>query len=111
MELLLKLWPKQKRRTKWFSWIVIHLGVVPVKYWQKKVFTEKEVGEYFNANFVSIKMDMEKGEGIALQDKYAIKAFPTLLFMDSTGKVLHKVLGSMEPSKLIAEAKKASAPN
>ena len=35
----------------------------PCKKMAKDVFTQKEVGGYFNANFVNVKMDMEAGEG------------------------------------------------
>ena len=83
----------------------------PCKMLAKKVFPQKEVGDYFNANFVSVKMDMEKGEGIDLKNKYQVKAFPTLLFMDATGKVLHKMVGGSDAAGLIAEAKIATDPS
>lgn len=83
----------------------------PCKMLSKKIFPQKEVGDYFNANFVSIKMDMEKGEGIDLLKKYQVKAFPTLLFMDATGKVLHKMVGGSDSAGLIAEAKVAGDPS
>ena len=83
----------------------------PCKMLSKNIFPQKEVGDYFNANFVSVKMDMEKGEGIDLLKKYQVKAFPTLLFMDATGKVLHTMVGGSDAAGLIAEAKIASDPS
>ena len=56
----------------------------PCKMMATKVFTQDKVGEYFNARFVSIKIDMEKGEGPAMKDKFGVKAFPTFLFLDGT---------------------------
>ncbi|AXP82173.1 thiol:disulfide interchange protein precursor [Mariniflexile rhizosphaerae] len=82
----------------------------PCKKMSKEVFPQKEVGDYINANFVSIKMDMEKGEGIDLTKYYNVKAFPTLLFMDANGKVLHTKVGGLDTEAFIEEAKKASDP-
>lgn len=83
----------------------------PCKMLAKKVFPQKEVGDYFNSHFVSVKMDMEKGEGIELLKKYGVKAFPTLLFMDAKGEVLHTMVGGSDAEGLIAEAKIASDPS
>ena len=82
----------------------------PCKMLSKNVFPQKEVGDYFNANFVSVKIDCEKGEGITLKDKFGVSAFPTLLFIDpKTEEVLHRVIGYVPAEKLIAEAKSAPA--
>ena len=83
----------------------------PCKMLAKDVFPQKEVGDYFNAHFVNVKMDMEKGEGIELQKKYGVKAFPTLLFMDANGKVLHTKVGGADVAGLIEEAKIAGDPS
>nr|WP_320119194.1 thioredoxin family protein [uncultured Marinifilum sp.] len=82
----------------------------PCKHLAKTVFTQKEVGDYFNANFVCVKMDMEKGEGIELCKKYGVKAFPTLLFIDTKGEVVHKVVGGKPAGDLIEDAKAATNP-
>lgn len=65
----------------------------PCKKMARDVFTQKEVGDYFNAHFVNVKMDMEKGEGIGLSSNFGIQAYPTLLFIDSEGKVVHRSVG------------------
>ncbi|WP_159520664.1 thioredoxin family protein [Sunxiuqinia indica] len=83
----------------------------PCKVLSKEVFPLKEVGDYFNPRFVSIKIDMEKGEGIELAKKYAVAAFPTLLFMDAEGKVVHTQVGSTDGPGLIEQAKIASDPS
>ena len=38
----------------------------PCKKMAANVFTDEKAGEYFNANFVNLKMDMEKGKGLKL---------------------------------------------
>ncbi|MFD2932697.1 thioredoxin family protein [Spirosoma flavum] len=77
----------------------------PCKLLQKNVFTKKAVGEFYNGKFINVKMDMEKGEGPALSELYPLEAYPTLLFIDSNGKMLKKVLGLQTPENLIAIGK------
>ena len=38
----------------------------PCKYMSNTVFKQDKVADFFNANFVNVKFDMEKGEGIEL---------------------------------------------
>ncbi|WP_421918820.1 thioredoxin domain-containing protein [Marinifilum sp.] len=83
----------------------------PCKVLAKNVFPQPEVGDVFNEQFVNLKVDMEKGEGIELAKKYEIKAFPTLLFMDANGKVLHKVVGGTDVDGLIEHAGIAADPS
>ncbi len=82
----------------------------PCKRLANEVFPLKEVGDYFNAHFVSLKMDMEKGEGVELREKYAVTVFPTLLWIDAEGNLIHKVMGSRSPDALIEDAKTANDP-
>ncbi len=77
----------------------------------KNIFPQKEVGDYFNANFINVKFDMEKGEGIAIAKKYNVKAFPTLLFLDANGEVVHKQMGAGDQSYILNIGKTALDPN
>ena len=58
-------------------------------------------GSFFNANFINMKVDMEKDEGPDLSIKYEVNAYPTLLFIDKTGKLVHKGTGARPPDGLI----------
>jgi thiol-disulfide isomerase/thioredoxin len=82
----------------------------PCKYMERSVYTDAGVAAYFNANFINVKMDMETGEGPALSDKFAITAYPTFLFIDATGKVIHKSMGAMEPPDFVQLGKDAKDP-
>ncbi len=73
----------------------------PCKMLQKNVFTKKDVGDYFNKQFINVKMDMEKGEGPALSQVYPLEAYPTLLFIDGNGRVVKKVIGYQSPEALL----------
>ncbi|WP_266369420.1 thioredoxin family protein [Tellurirhabdus rosea] len=77
----------------------------PCKLLQKNVFTKKEVADYFNKRFINVKMDMEKGEGVMLSQRYPLEGYPTLLFIDGNGKVVKKILGYQNPQELLAAGK------
>jgi thiol-disulfide isomerase/thioredoxin len=82
----------------------------PCKYLQKNVFTSIEVGKFYNANFINVKMDMEAGEGIQLSEELGITSYPTLFFINGDGKVVHKTIGAMESADFIALGKAAVNP-
>jgi len=83
----------------------------PCKLMAKNVFPQKAVGDYYNANFINAKIDMEKGEGIDIAKKYNVKAFPTYLFVDGNGELVHRTLGYVEENDFIQFAKDAGDPN
>ena len=67
----------------------------PCKRLATNVFPNDTVGAFFNRHFVSVKMDMEKGEGSKLAKQYEINAYPTLLFIDPhTQKMVYRMVGS-----------------
>lgn len=78
----------------------------PCKSMEKRVFSKGEVGEYFNENFINVKMDMERGEGPRLSNKYRITGYPTLLILDSEGNVVGRQLGYLNEKQLLQFAKK-----
>jgi thioredoxin 1 len=77
----------------------------PCKMLQKNVFTQQSVGDFFNKEFINVKIDMEKGEGPTLALQYPLEGYPTLLFIDGDGKVVKKVLGYLSPEALLAVGK------
>lgn len=79
----------------------------PCKWMAKNIFTTAEVGDFFNSNFVNAKIDMEKGEGVELAKKYGVQAYPTFLFINSKGEIVHRVCGGMEAPEFIGQGKAA----
>ncbi|HFA51916.1 MAG TPA: thioredoxin [Bacteroidetes bacterium] len=65
----------------------------PCKKMERDVFSQKQVGDYYNAHFINAKIDMEKGEGPGLSNSFGIMAYPTLLFVNSSGDVVHRSVG------------------
>ncbi len=82
----------------------------PCKWMAKTVFTSKEAGEYFNQNFICAKVDMEAGEGIELAKTYEVNAYPTLLFLNASGDLIHRSVGAVDAAKFIELGKTAINP-
>lgn len=73
----------------------------PCKRMAKNVFTKDEVGQFFNENFINLKLDMEKEDGVTFGHKYPVSAYPTLYFLSGDGEVIHKEKGGKDVAKLI----------
>lgn len=77
----------------------------PCKKMVKQVFPLKEVGEFFNQNFINLKVDAESEEGKIFAKKYKVKGYPTLLFLDVEGEIRHRIIGGVSAEDLIKEGK------
>jgi len=83
--------------TEWCYWC---------KVLDKKTFPDAEVGKYFNENYVSIKLDMER-EGFDVGLKYRISGYPAGLVFKSDGSLVSKGGGYMPPADFIAFGKES----
>ncbi len=70
--------------TEWCGWCKVQ---------DKNTFTNEDVGNLINENFVSVKLDFERGDGVKLARKYRIQSYPTLLFFTSDGRYVGKKVG------------------
>lgn len=85
---------------------------IPCAKMSKEIFPQSVCGEYFNTRFVSLKMDMEKGEGKSLCKKLGITSYPTFLFLDGDGKEVNRMVGALPDAKtFIDKVKEATDPN
>jgi thioredoxin-related protein len=73
----------------------------PCKLLKKKTFPDKAAGDFFNANYINIAIDMEKGDGPSLGEKYAVNAYPTLIITDADGNIVTYTQGYISPKQLI----------
>ena len=82
----------------------------PCKMMAANVFPDAKVGEFYNKNFINAKIDMEKGEGIDIAKKYKVRAYPTFLFVNGDGELVHKGIGYRPTDNFIALGEAASDP-
>lgn len=81
----------------------------PCKRLAKTIFPLANVGDFYNANFINVKMDMEKGDGLKFRKKYPVSAFPTLLFIAPDGELVHSIKGAPRtPEALIDLGRQAT---
>lgn len=74
----------------------------PCKAMSSQIFPRKDVGTFFNKNFVNLKIDAEKGEWIEFSKKYGVKAYPTLLFINSQNEeLIGNAVGAYPAAELI----------
>jgi len=70
----------------------------PCKWMAKNTFPDSAVGTYFNANFINVKLDMEKeGDGMNFASKHEVRSYPTLVFVNGDGIMAHRAVGARNP--------------
>lgn len=75
---------------------------------KKEIFSLSNIGDYFNSNFICYSVDVDKSDlsiKEIIRQKYQVGGLPTLLFIDSIGNLVHKIVGYRNDSMLIVEAK------
>lgn len=65
----------------------------PCKMMANKIFPTQEVGDFMNPKFVSIKIDMEKGEGPEIAERLQINAYPTFVIFNNDGTEAARFVG------------------
>lgn len=82
----------------------------PCKWMDKNVFVDPKVAAFYNSNFINAKIDMEKGEGVELAKKYQIRSYPSFLFVNDKGEVVHRTGSRMTVEEFLEEGKRAVKP-
>jgi thioredoxin 1 len=70
-------------------------------------FKNSKAAAFFNASFINVAIDMEKGDGPMLAQQWGIQAYPTLLVFDANGKPVTGTMGYMGANALIKFGKTA----
>ena len=79
----------------------------PCKEMEKGVFKSKKVGDFYNKNFINVKVDVERGEGPMLLNMYRITAFPTFLFVNPDGDEVYCLVGKKTETEMLEMGKNA----
>jgi thioredoxin-related protein len=74
----------------------------PCKHMAREIFPQKSVGDFYNANFIAYKMNMEQGEGPAFAKKYSVQYYPTFLYFSPDGKLVHEAVGGRNAMEFIS---------
>ena len=77
----------------------------------RDVFSDTIVARYYNATFLSCKVNLDEGAGKELGTRYDIISLPTYLYFDSKGKLLHRSGGGKSAAEFIQDGKDAFDPS
>jgi len=84
--------------TDWCGWC---------KVLDKETFTDKQVIDFVNANFIPVKYEMETGFGQTLAMKYRVRGFPSQLFFNPDGSLIYVSFGYRPPTRFLELLKTA----
>jgi thiol-disulfide isomerase/thioredoxin len=86
------------------------MGCGPCRTMARDVFPDPAVGSYYNATFVSYKVNMDKDAGKELAKQYGIRVLPAYLYFDAQGHLLHRSGGGKVAAAFIQDGKDAFDP-
>jgi thiol-disulfide isomerase/thioredoxin len=66
----------------------------PCKWMAANMFTNDTVADFYNRTFICASFDMEKGEGVDLRKKYGVRAYPSLIFINTDENMVHEKVGA-----------------
>lgn len=74
----------------------------PCKVMTKEVFPEERVAAFYNSQFINCKIQCDdKGIGVKVGEKYQINAYPTLMFLNANGELIHSMAGGISAEEFI----------
>jgi thioredoxin 1 len=74
---------------------------------KNQTFANKKAADFYNANFINLSLDIEKGAGPQFAVKWQIKSIPTLIIFDTKGKPVLGTVGFVSADDLIRFGKQA----
>jgi thioredoxin 1 len=98
---------KAKKDNKYIFVDAFTTWCAPCRQLKKVTFKDKNAVAYFNSNFINYTIDMEKGEGVALEEKWDVTGYPALLFFTPEGTMIMKQIGYVDGKQLVEFGKQA----
>ncbi|MFK7904165.1 MAG: thioredoxin family protein [Chitinophagales bacterium] len=75
------------------------------------IFTQEEVGSFYNNNFINLKINIDKEDGVYFRGKYDVQTLPDLIFLDPRGFPIYRDLGGKDKGQLLTLARKVVKTN
>ncbi|WP_295122886.1 thioredoxin fold domain-containing protein [uncultured Chitinophaga sp.] len=95
----------------------------PCKMMSAEIFPLQAVGDFYNANYINVKVQMDETkedneevkkwyeDAKMIAKDYGIQAYPTYLFFSPDGEIVHRAVGSSPEAEFIAKGKAALDPS
>lgn len=87
----------------WASWCG------PCKKMENETLANPNFTSYMNNNFMIYKVDIDSFDGMAIADRFAVDAYPTLVVLDAKSKYIGRYRGFFPPDYLKNELEKSKA--
>jgi thioredoxin-related protein len=113
---------KAKAENKYIFIDAFATWCVPCAAMDKKVYTNDTVANFFNEKFLSVKVQMDKTDhdnetvrswykdAESLSKQYKVSAYPSLIFLSPSGKIVDMDMGYKEVPVFLQMAKRALVP-
>lgn len=114
---------KAKKENKYIFLDIYTTWCVPCRLMASQVFTQQKVGSFFNKNFVNVAVQFDKtktdsktvkewyNDVEVIKRTYKITEYPTYLFFNPDGLLVHKIIGATLNSELfVVKARSALDP-
>lgn len=76
-----------------------------------KIFRDPKLADYFNKNFVNVKINMDGRLGKRLHSQFQVVFLPTLLFLEPDGSVIYRNDKAMSKNELLAIGRSVAEPD
>jgi thioredoxin-related protein len=113
---------KAKKENKMIFLDAYTTWCIPCREMSVKIFTKKDVGDFFNKNFINVAVQFDKNKQDSkyvqgwyrdvnyLKKTYTINSYPTYLFFNTNGEMVHAISANFDAKEFIANAEKALNP-
>ena len=71
------------------------------------VYADTVLAGYFNTNYINISIDVDQEFGKFIAGRYGVRAYPTLLFLNSNGEMLNRINGYVEPAVMLSYGRRS----
>ncbi len=79
----------------------------PCKMMSREVFPQKTVGDFYNSRFISLSLNGDAEENKLLLSKFVITSYPSFVFFNSQGEIIHRGMDGMTVDEFILLGKTA----
>lgn len=104
----LQLKEKAKKEKKYIFVDIYTTWCAPCRQMDRNIFPQKKVGEFFNNNFLNLKVQIDRTkkdsekikkwytDAKEIENTFKIKSYPTYLFLNPNGELVHEINGGTE---------------
>ena len=83
---------------------------LPCRMMDETTFADPHVLSYLREHYVSIKIDVENFDGLAIQQQYGVQALPTMLIFSSTGEEVDRIDGPLTAAEMLVRLRQNDRP-